>query len=90
MRASNARPYIMVGSTGSIVGATIGRPLLRLCRQSVTVIPQLIHCHCPWRIGFPSRGRQVPWQVLCRVFSAFQIAKTTDQTVAVRHRVGAV
>ena len=32
----------------------------------------------------------MPWQVLCRVFSAFQIAKTTDQTVAVRYRVGAV
>ena len=40
MRASNARPYIMVGSTGSIVGATIGRPLLSLGRKSVTVLAQ--------------------------------------------------
>ena len=28
MRASNARPYILVRSAGYIVGATIGRPLL--------------------------------------------------------------
>ncbi len=41
MRASNARPYIIVGSADNIVGATIGRPLLRLCRQSVTVSAQL-------------------------------------------------
>ena len=29
-----------VGSTGNNVGATIGRPLLRLSRKCVTVIPQ--------------------------------------------------
>ena len=36
MRASNARPYGVVGSAGYVVGATIGRPLLRLSRKSVT------------------------------------------------------
>ena len=35
--ASDARPYIIVGSAGYIVGATIGRPLLSLGRKSVTV-----------------------------------------------------
>ena len=39
MRASNARPYIMVGSTGSIVGATIGRPLLPQGQCALTLLP---------------------------------------------------
>ena len=34
MRASNARPYIIVGSAVNAVGATIGRPPLReLCEK---------------------------------------------------------
>ena len=31
---------ILVSTHGNIVGATIGRPLLRLCRKSVTVTAQ--------------------------------------------------
>ena len=67
-RASNARPYILVGSTGYVVGATIGRPLLRLSRQGVTVIPHLTTlsmsaAHCPSRraSAFPLRSLRGRW-----------------------------
>ena len=66
MRATNGRPYSLVGSAGYIVGATIGRPLLRFSRQSVTVSAQfnllpLFVALCPSRraSAFPLRGRWV-------------------------------
>ena len=40
MRASSARPYGIACTADENVGATIGRPLLRLGRQSVTVSAQ--------------------------------------------------
>ncbi len=64
MRASNARPYGIVGSTGNIVGATIGRPLLAAEAMRLEIL--LIHLL-----------RQHGYE-------------NTDQTVAVRYRVGAL
>ena len=40
MRASDARPYGVDCASDENVGATIGRPLLRLSRKSVTVLVQ--------------------------------------------------
>ncbi len=60
-RASNARPYGVACTSDKNVGATIGRPLLRLSRKSVTVPAQfnllpmsVAHClngRCPLRKG---------------------------------------
>ena len=38
--ASHYQSAVLVGTNGNIVGATIGRPLLRLGRKSSTVTPQ--------------------------------------------------
>ena len=68
MRASNARPYGVDCTSDDNVGATIGRPLLRLNRKSVTVPAHLITlpmcvANCPYgNSGFLRSFVTVPLQ----------------------------